>query len=61
MLTYRPSNVAKPYRYAANPPHLDKLSFTLDHIHAGNGSVCSTYELVRYLIQINQKSLKMRI
>lgn len=53
MLTYRPSNVAKPYRHAANPPHLDKLSFTLDHIHAGNGSVCSTYELVRYLVHKN--------
>lgn len=53
MLTYRPSNVAKPYPNVANSPHLDKISFTLDHIHAGNGSVCSTYELVRYLVHKN--------
>nr|CAA6830584.1 MAG: Unknown protein [uncultured Thiotrichaceae bacterium] len=53
MLTYRPSNVSKPYRHSANPPRLDKICFTIDHVHAGNGSVCSTYELVRYLVHKN--------
>ncbi len=53
MLVYQPSNVSMTYQHAANPPRLDKLAFTIDHIHAGNDSVCSTYELVRYLVHRN--------
>ena len=50
MPAYRLSNVQTKYTHASNPPVLDKVVFTLDHIHAGNHHVCSTYEVVKYLV-----------
>ncbi|HIO91887.1 MAG TPA: hypothetical protein EYG68_03475 [Leucothrix mucor] len=49
MPAYRLSNVQTRYPHAANPPVLDKVIFTLDHIHAGDHHVASTYEVVKYL------------
>lgn len=53
MLVYQPSRVSMTYQHTANPPRLDKIAVTIDHVHAGNSSVCSTYELVRYLVHRN--------
>lgn len=50
MPTYRLSNVSKRYLNAANPPTLDKVSFTIDHIHAGSQQLPSTYEVVKFLV-----------
>ncbi len=49
MPAYRLSNVQTQYTFAANPPILDKVVFTIDHIHAGNHYIPSTYEVVKYL------------
>ncbi|PWQ98034.1 hypothetical protein [Leucothrix pacifica] len=50
MPTYRLSSVSDRYQNSANPPVLDKVVFTLDHIHAGSQSISSTYEVVKYLV-----------
>jgi len=50
MSVYQLSNVQTKYPHAANPPVLDKVVFTIDHIHAGSHHVCSTYEVVKYLV-----------
>jgi len=51
--TYRLSNVTEQYNFAARAPVLDRVVFTIDHIHAGNDSVCSTYEVVKFLVDKN--------
>lgn len=53
MATYRLSNVTDQYNLSARPPVLDRVVFTIDHIHAGNDSVCSTYEVVKFLVDRN--------
>ncbi|RVU85695.1 hypothetical protein EOL70_04275 [Leucothrix sargassi] len=51
MPVYQISPANKRYEAAANPPVLDRVSFTIDHIHAGAPQdVCSTYEVVKYLV-----------
>jgi len=51
--TYTLSNVTDTYNFVARPPVLDRVVFTIDHIHAGNDSVCSTYEVVKFLVDRN--------
>lgn len=53
MATYRLSNVTDQYNFAARPPTLDRVTFTIDHIHAGNGGSSSTYEVVKFLVDRN--------
>lgn len=50
MPEYHLSNVQKHYRGAGNSPVLDKVCFTIDHIHAGNHHISSTYEVVKCLV-----------
>ena len=49
MPIYRLSNTQERYLNSANPPVLDKVVFTIDHIHAGNFEISSTYEVVKFL------------
>lgn len=53
MPAYRPLNTQKKYPFSAKPPVLDKIVFTIDHIHAGNHSISSTYEVVKALTDRN--------
>ncbi len=53
MATYRLSNVTEQYNFAAKPPVLDRVVFTIDHIHAGDHDICSTYEVVKFLVDKN--------
>ena len=50
MSVYTLSTVRNKYEAAANPPVLDRVTFTLDHIHAGSTYVSSTYEVVKFLV-----------
>ena len=50
MPAYRPSHVIKTYGFAANPPALDKVVFTIDHIHQGGQGMYSTFDVVKYLV-----------
>ena len=49
MARYQLSNIHKRYSFSANPPVLDKIVFTIDHIHAGDHDLSSTYEVVKFL------------
>ena len=49
MARYQLSNIQKRYSFSANPPVLDKIVFTIDHIHAGDHDLSSTYEVVKFL------------
>ncbi|MCK5810887.1 MAG: hypothetical protein KAH00_07335 [Cocleimonas sp.] len=49
MAAYRLSSIQKTYKFSANPPVLDKVVFTIDHIHAGDHHLSSTYEVVKFL------------
>ena len=53
MATYKLSNVTDKYNFAARPPALDRVVFTIDHIHAGDFDICSTYEVVKFLVDKN--------
>lgn len=53
MPVYQLSNVVKQYDQVANPPALDKVCFTIDHIHKGSSSVSSTLEVVKFLTNHN--------
>lgn len=50
MSVYKLSAVRNRYETAANPPVLDRVSFTIDHIHSGDDGLSSTYEVVRFLV-----------
>jgi len=50
MPVYQLSAVRDRYEHAANPPVLDRVCFTIDHIHAGSTNVSSTYEVVKFLV-----------
>lgn len=52
MSVYKLSTVRNRYPASANPPVLDKVCFTIDHIHAGNHHVSSTYEVVKFLVDL---------
>jgi len=53
MSEYIPSNVLLKYKPSANPPVLDRVVFTIDHIHGGNNHVPSTFDVVKHLIDNN--------
>lgn len=53
MPIYTLSNTQERYLNSANPPVLDKIVFTIDHIHAGDFEISSTYEVVKYLTDAN--------
>lgn len=49
MPDYVMSNVIKSYGFSANPPALDKVVFTIDHIHPGGSGLYSTLDVVKFL------------
>jgi hypothetical protein len=53
MKSYIQSNVTTKYEPSANPPILDKVVFTIDHIHNGNQQSPSTYDVVKFLTNKN--------
>ncbi len=50
MPNYSPDFVSDSYNFAANPPVLDKIVFTIDHIHQGGPGLYSTLDVVRHLL-----------
>ncbi len=50
MPNYIPEFVSDTYNFAANPPVLDKIVFTIDHIHQGGAGLYSTLDVVRHLV-----------
>ena len=53
MPNYNPDFVSDTYTFLANPPVLDKVVFTIDHIHLGGAGLYSTLDVVRHLISKN--------
>lgn len=51
MPEYTPSFVNAIYGPSANPPKLDKIVFTIDHVHMGGAKVYSTYDVVKFLVR----------
>lgn len=49
MPTYVQSHVTQRYEHSANPPLLDKIVFTIDHVHMGGPGQYSTYDIVKFL------------
>lgn len=49
MPVYNQSHVTQRYEHSANPPLLDKVVFTIDHIHQGGPGLYSTYDVVKFL------------
>lgn len=50
MPNYIPEFVSDTYDFAANPPVLDKIVFTIDHLHQGGAGVYSTLDVVKHLV-----------
>jgi len=50
MPTYTLSHVTKTYQASANPPVLDRVVFTIDHIHQGGAGLYSTFDVVKFLV-----------
>ncbi|HIO96680.1 MAG TPA: hypothetical protein EYG71_01985 [Leucothrix sp.] len=50
MPTYVQSHVTKTYQVSANPPVLDRVVFTIDHIHHGGPGLYSTLDVVKFLV-----------
>ncbi|MEH6457915.1 MAG: peptidoglycan-binding domain-containing protein [Cocleimonas sp.] len=50
MPIYIPEFVSDTYNFASNPPILDKIVFTIDHIHQGGTGLYSTLDVVRHLV-----------
>ncbi|WP_299876877.1 peptidoglycan-binding protein [uncultured Cocleimonas sp.] len=50
MPTYNPSFVMQQYLHAANSPFLDKVVFTIDHLHEGGPGIYSTFDVVKHLV-----------
>jgi len=46
---YRLSHTTQRYPHSARPPVLDRVVFTIDHVHQGGAGLYSTYDVVRYL------------
>lgn len=53
MPNYTLSHISQHYTHAANPPHLDKIVFTIDHIHQGGAGRYSTADVVKFLTDRN--------
>jgi len=50
MPTYNPSFITQHYLHAANSPFLDKVVFTIDHLHEGGPGIYSTFDVVKHLV-----------
>lgn len=50
MPNYNPEFITDSYNFSANPPILDKIVFTIDHIHGGGPGIYSTLDVVKYLV-----------
>lgn len=50
MAAYTLSTIQTQYPASANPPVLDRVTFTIDHIHAGSNTISGTYEVVKFLV-----------
>ena len=50
MPSYRQDRTSKQYKAIHNTPALDRVCFTLDHIHSGEHGLPSTYEVVKFLV-----------
>lgn len=50
MSSYRQDSTSRKYESIANRPTLDRVCFTLDHIHSGEHGLSSTYEVVKFLV-----------
>ena len=50
MPSYRQDTTSKRYQASTNSPSLDRVCFTLDHIHSGEHGLPSTYEVVKFLV-----------
>ena len=50
MPDYAPSYVHDTYVSSTNSPVLDRIVFTIDHIHRGGAGIYSTFEVVKYLV-----------
>ena len=53
MASYKLDKTLQRYKKSANPPVLDRVSFTIDHIHRGNKDCPSTLETVKMLTDHN--------
>ena len=53
MPTYTPDFVSDNYTFIANSPVLDKVVFTIDHIHQGGAGLYSTLDVVRHCASKN--------
>lgn len=51
MPEYIPSHTDEIYGPPANPPALDKVVFTIDHIHMGGAGIYSTADVVSFLVK----------
>ncbi len=50
MPDYAPSYVRDMYVSSTNSPVLDRIVFTIDHIHRGGAGIYSTFDVVKYLV-----------
>lgn len=50
MPDYVPSYVNETYGLSAHFPTLDRVVFTIDHIHMGGPGIYSTFDIVKYLV-----------
>ena len=50
MPSYRQANTSRRYRSSSRSPTLDRIAFTLDHIHRGKHGLASTSEVVKFLV-----------
>ncbi|MEB8432823.1 peptidoglycan-binding domain-containing protein [Cocleimonas sp. KMM 6892] len=50
MPTYNPSFITQQYLHTANSPFLDKVVFTIDHLHEGGPGIYSTFDVVKHLV-----------
>lgn len=53
MPNYNPDFVSDSYNFIANSPVLDKVVFTIDHVHQGGAGLYSTLDVVRHLVTKN--------
>ena len=50
MPSYRQDATSRRYQSISGRPSLDRVCFTLDHIHSGEHGLPSTYEVVKFLV-----------
>ena len=50
MPSYRQDSTSRRYTSISERPTLDRVCFTLDHVHSGEHGLPSTYEVVKFLV-----------